>query len=385
MISRFASTCAFCLLLAASALPAFAIDTVDFISPRQKAMGGRHVALADDSSVLLTNPAGLASMPNAYSVADLGIQAMGPVFDIADLAVNGISSQSAILDFLAKNNYKIYAGVDLSGPLACGFTGGGLGFGLFNRTKVVLNMASITSIKVAADEDLALVGGYAHRFDLGKGHGLSAGIGAKGFVRGDISSSMGILEAMGLFSNPMALITEGDFKLTTGVGCDLGLRWDWREKVAAGLVYRDAYSPAIETTYSSVTSFATDSAASKVGESTFAALPSSLDFGLMWSPGLGRLSQVVDSLTLSLDYKDILDLFEPIPRNPILNASLGVEARLLDIVSLRAGIADALLSAGMGLDLTLCKVNLAVFGTELGIDPGVRPCYNLLIDFDFSY
>jgi len=107
--------------------------------------------------------------------------------------------------------------------------------------------------------------------------------------------------------------------------------------------------------------------------------------GLMWSPALGRLGQVIDSLVFALDYKDILDLASPVPRNPILNVGLGVEARVLEIVTLRAGIDEALLSTGIGLDLGVFTINLAAYGAELGLDPGDRPYYNLLVDIDFKY
>ena len=58
---------------------------------------------------------------------------------------------------------------------------------------------------------------------------------------------------------------------------------------------------------------------------------------------------------------------------------------ILQIVTLRAGIADALPSAGIGLDLSVFKLNFAAYGTALGLDPGDRTAYNLLVDFDFRY
>lgn len=372
------------LALAAAISPSFALDSPLSLSAREKSMGGRHVALADDSTVLLSNPAGLANLSPSYSVADLGLQAVGPVFDIADLIASGNTSTAGITDFLAKNDYKLYAGIDLSGPLACGFTGNGLGFGLFNGTKAILNAASINSISIDVSENLLLSGAYAFGFDLGSGHELSAGVGAKGFVMGSVSPTMGIAEALGVLSDPGSLLSSSAFDLTTGVGIDLGLRWNWNEVWAAGLVYRDAYSPAMVTEYSSLTGFVDDSASAKLG-STYATLPSSLDAGFSWTPELGVFSRVIDGLVLALDYRDILDLFAAVPRNPILNVGLGLETRILDIVRFRAGIADALLSAGMGFDLSVFTVNLAVFGAELGIDPGDRTCYNLLVDFSFKY
>jgi hypothetical protein len=380
MHSRIAAAYALCAL--ALAAPAFALDTLaplDFSSAREKSMGGRHVALADDTSVLLANPAGLADVPRSFTVSDLGIGMIGPVFDIADLVVGGNLSTSSLTDFLAKNDYKLYAGLDITGPLALGYSGGGLGFGLFDKTKFVINVASASAINVTAGEDLLLAGGYAMRFDLGKGHELDAGIVAKGFVRGETRASMGIVEAVGLVSNPASVLND-PFTLTTGIGLDVGTRWAWKG-LAAGLVCRDAFSPAISTAYSS----ASDFFSSHPGVSTYVALPRSLDVGFAWTPELGRLGEVIDSLVFALDYKDILDLFAVVPRNAILNVSFGAEARVLEIVTLRAGIADALLSAGAGLNLSVFTLNISAYGAELGLDPGDRPYYNLLIDFDFKY
>jgi hypothetical protein len=371
---------ALCATIAASAPPSFALDAFDFSSPREKAMGGRHVALADDFSVLLSNPAGLSVVPGKFSAAELGAQAIGPVFDIANLFVGGMPGIPEITDFLAANNYKLYAGAEITGPFAFGYTGGGLGFGLFNKTKVTVNVASISSIGIRAAEDLLLSGGYAYRFDLGKGHGIAVGVSAKGLVRGSLSPTMGIVEAMGKIKDPMSLLEE-PFSLSTGVGFDAGLRWDWKGRVAAGLVCRDVYSPVIVTEYGSATDFID----AKQGTSSTDTLKRSLDFGLMWSPPLGRIGDMIDSLNLALDYRDILDLASPLPRNPILNVGLGLETRVLEIITLRAGINEALLTAGAGLDLGVFKLNVAAYGAELGLDPGDRPYYNLLLDFDFKY
>jgi hypothetical protein len=243
-----------------------------------------------------------------------------------------------------------------------------------------VNVASVTSIGVTAQEDLMLTGGYALRFDLGKGNELSAGVSAKGFVRGDVSKATDILGAVSLAGNPLSVL-DSPFTLATGIGLDAGLRWDWKGKLAAALVCHDIYSPAIVTQYSSTTAFI----GSVPGASSYDTVKRGLDAGFMWAPSLGRLGQVLDSLTLALDYRDILDLFNPVPRNPILNVGLGLETRVLDIVTLRAGISDALPSAGIGLDLSVFTINIAAYGAELGLDPGDRPYYNLLVDFDFKY
>jgi hypothetical protein len=371
-----------CLCAALAAAPAYAADEaepLEFITAREWGMGGRHVALADDDSALLTNPAALVGRQRSLTLADLGIRLIGPVFDIADLVAGGGMDTSTLTQFLDENDYKVYAGLDVTGPLALGYTGGGLGFGIFNKTKFIVNVASATSINVRAGEDLLLAGGYARRFELGNDHALDAGAAAKGFVRGQTKGSRGIIETVGLASNPAEVLND-PFTLTTGVGIDLGLRWS-RRQWAAGLVCRDLFSPALATTYASASEFF----GSGSGDSAYVSLPRSLDVGAAWTPELGRLGEIMDSLVVAADYKDILDLFSLAPRNPILNVSLGVESKVLNIVTLRAGIADALLAAGVGIDLSVFTISLSVFGTELGLEPGDRPCYNLLVDFKFKY
>ncbi len=369
------------LLLFAATAFAEALAPFDFSSPRERAMGGSHVALADDFSVLLANPAGLAAAPRELFFADLGIRAMGPVFNFIDLYVNSSDVETAVIDLLAANDYRLYAGIELSGPLALGYVGEGLGFGLFNKTSFVLNAASAVNIGVFLAEDILLSGGYAFRFDLGGGHLLDLGIGAKGFARGNLGKSMGFLEVADLMSDPMAILGE-DFTLATGIGCDLGLRWSW-ESIAAGLVCRDLFSPAIVASYDSLAGFIDEPSTTILGDPSYEFLKRSLDIGFAWTPELGKLGRILDSITVALDYRDILDFFAVPPRNAILKLGLGVEARMLDIVAVRAGINEALLSAGVGIDIGVLKLGFSVLGTELGIDPGVRPNYNLILDFSF--
>jgi hypothetical protein len=360
------------------------IDGFDRLWSRDRAMGGPHVALADDSSVIVTNPAGLAVAPRKLALAELGLRASGPLFDIAD-AVLGNESEIAvaIANLLRINDYKLYGGLAVDGPLAFSFVGGGLGFGIFNRTQFVVNASSISSIKVIAREDILLAAGYAFRVDLSKSQALDFGVGAKGFIRGEIAPTFGAIEIAEILDNPSSVF-EKDFFLTTGVGIDIGMRWSLNDRIAAALVCRDLYSPAVVTQYESFMGFLEDPTSAKVAVEFSSLLPE-LDVGFLWAPSLGRLGTVIDAVNLCLDYGDILDLFAPIPRNPILNLRLGAEMQVLEIVTFRIGIKDALLNAGIGMDLGIFKLNMCAFGSELGLDPGDRVVYNLKVSFDFVY
>ena len=308
--------------------------------------------------------------------------ASGPIFDIANLVLAGDKDPTTgLVNLLAANNYKLYAGFDMAGPLSFGYVGEGLGFGLFNTTSFSLNAASISSIKVDLHEDVLVVGGYAYRFNLGGGHALDAGLLAKGFVRGEISEEKGLFEVESLM-DPSALLSS-PFTLTTGIGLDAGLRWNWEERVAVGLVCRDAYSPALVSKYSDISSFISNPASSHIPPTVYSKIDPNLALGASWSPDLGALGHYVDGLTLAADYSDILDLFSPLPRNAILNVGIGAEVRLLEIMTVRLGIKEALLQAGMGFDLGGTRVSATAFGRELGLEPGSRPIYDLLISFEF--
>lgn len=361
--------------LAAQAVAPFNLPITRFV-----AMGGAHAALADDWSLLFANPAGLADAKPRFIAAQIGAKATGPLFDIGTAFLGSGSMLTNFTTVLANNDYKLYAAADLAGPLSFGYVGKSIGFGLFNRTHAVVDAAGISNINIKAEEEVLLVGGYAFGIDLGKYNRIEAGILAKGFARGGISKNADALALMNIVSNYM----QQPFTLTTGIGIDLGLRWAWTAGLSAGLVCRDLYSPVLLSSYSSVQGFI-DNPQAAHGADTTGTIPRDLDFGLAWSMPPGGLWGLVDSLVIALDYSRILDLLEPYARNPILNIGLGVETRILDIVSLRAGITEGYPNAGASLDLAVMKLDLSVWGSELGQEPGARSAFNLMSTLEFSY
>ena len=75
---------------------------------------------------------------------------------------------------------------------------------------------------------------------------------------------------------------------------------------------------------------------------------------------------------------------DPIYRNPILNVAIGTEIILLDVVSLRIGIHETYLATGIGLDASICTIDLAMYGSELGIEPGEQPVFNIALSLAFE-
>jgi len=372
-------------LASVTGLPAQELQPITPPSPRTAALGGYHAAAADGFDAIFENPAGFANPEQELSVARLTVNLAGPVFGMASIATSGGADLVSALPSLLDPQGRLYFSTDIAGPVAFGYVGKGLGFSLFNRTLVTIDAVSLLVATMEVNEELLLTGGYAHRFELGNGHSVDLGIQAKGFARTGVAASGTVEDLMFALMDPTLLDSGLPFKTVTGLGVDLGLRWTSPFGLGLGLVARDAYSPAIINLYSSFADFRSGPAGAKIGGPEAALIHPDMSLGLVYRLPFDFLDAMGATVTVMADYRDILDLFSIIPRNAALNASAGVEVVLLDILSLRAGIRDALPSAGFGIDLSAFSFSLAMYGSELGLEPGSRPVYNLLVSLDFSY
>jgi len=356
------------------------LSPVSPVSPRLAAMGGPHAAQASGIDALFENPAGFASEDTVLSAAALAFNFSGPVFDIANLFFSGgdpIASIPSILDPAG----RLYVGLELAGPISFGFVGKGLGFGIFNGTAVKIDAISLLNASLLAGEDILIAGGYAHRISLEGGHAIDLGIMPKAFIRAQFLKNGTIEDLMNTVLSPADLLGATPFRIVSGIGVDAGARWTSPFGLALGIAARDAYSPAMVSEYASFGDYQASPSSSPV----MGLVPADISVGLLYALPFRFLSDVGLGVNVMLDYRDLLNLFEPLPRNAILNLSAGLELALLDILFVRGGIREALPSAGLGLDLSWFAVNLAMYGRELGMEPGTRPVFNLALSFDFRY
>jgi hypothetical protein len=382
-MKRFIVSCTV-LVVAYISVTAQTVERFAPTSARMAALGGPHAASVAGIDSLFENPAGFVSERTEFIASALVFNPSGPIFDIAGLLLGGTDQLMSELPSLFDDRNRFYASVDVLGPLAFGYVGKGLGFGLFNKSVTTVNAASLLSVAYNVSEEILLAGGYASRFALGPRQSLDLGIMPKGFIRASIGSRMSLDEFYVLIQDlPSAL--DSPFVMTSGVGFDVGVQWSLDDMLTVGLVARDAYSPAMTTTYASYSEFADSPKDSKVGDSVSGLIPADVSLGLAYKPDFEVLDVLGVDVLVLLDYVDILDLFSTIPRHPILNVCLGMELTLLDILSIRAGIKDALPTAGFGIDLSAFTFSLAMYGEELSLEPGGRPVYNLLAALDFKY
>ncbi len=369
----------FSIILAAAPLSAQTAKPGVPVSPRRAALGGLHAADLGGFDSLFANPAGLAEAEGVWSYSRVALNAQGPIFDMANMALGGTDVMDNLTSLLDEKG-RLYTAMDLATPIAFGYAGGGLGIGVFNRTYVVINAPSVSSTYLTLGEEFLLTGGYAHRFHLGGGHTLDAGVAVKGFLRNEFAWSGALTDV----DTALADLFGGvPYTLAAGIGLDAGVLWRFGD-FALGLAARDLLTPYMATTYSSYNAFKADPSASKT-DTESDLLPIDLSLGFRWSPRWGFLVRNGNELTLLLDYRNIVGLFRVLDRNPLLEFNLGAELVLLEILSLRAGIQDALPAAGFGLDLQVFDLSLAMYGKELGLEPGSRPVFNLILALDFVY
>jgi len=352
-------------------------------SARMAALGGPHAARASGVDAIFENPAGFAAEESELSISALVFNPSGPIFDIVGMIVGGMDPLTGLAS-LFDSEGRLYVQADLLGPLAFAYAGKGLGFGLFSRSLATINASSVMSVAYEVSEEILLAGGYAYRLAIGDRQTLDLGIMPKGFIRAGIGQRVSLTEVMDLVNEP-ATALDSAFIMTSGVGFDVGVQWSLDGMFSLGLVARDAYSPAMTTTYTSYSAFAANPGDAQVGKSVAGLVPADLAFGIAYQPDFEVLDLLGVDVLVMLDYVDILDLFNTIPRHPILNVCLGMEVTVLDILSVRAGIKDALPTAGFGIDLSVFTFSLAMYGEELSLEPGGRPVYNLLAALDFKY
>jgi hypothetical protein len=362
------------ILVLCFSLPVFSQDVQAFTMPSARAggYGGYHAAFGDGFTSFFSNPALLAGAEKQWSAAELTLSMYGPIFSILDIAVHasGDVDLSPVI-----SNKGAAAGVDIAGPISIGLINNGFGFGVFNRTTMDAKATS-SKVRATAAEELLIEGGYAFRIVDNGTHIFDAGAMLKLFYRASLSLVSSPLSVTDLFDDFSSKPAQADL----GFGLDLGISYSYKDVFRAGLVGYDAFSPVFVTTYDELSNYGSG------GSQTNTTIPARIALGVMYTIRREKMERYIDSISLMADYRDFLDYFTAvIPRNPVLQFSLGTEVALLKVFKLRAGIADALPAVGFGIDLTYMQFDFAMRGKELGLDPGVNPTYAIDIGFLFRY
>ncbi len=359
------------------------------VSPRARALGGYHAAMADDFYTMFSNPAGFRSVERTINLARIGGHASGQGFRLLEHALDEDLDAEAVFgdDGAAEDLLGGHAALEVTGPLAFGYAGNGAGFGLFNSTGAVVAADAVGATELVVREHLVMRGGYAFRL-AGARESLptvDAGLTLNAFVLGEGRDTVQPLDVPDLIDDPFQTV-QGDlpFALRTGVGLSVGLLVDWGGDFAVGITADNVYAPRFGFEYESLGAFMNgDGDGEEYTDLDLA--PLDLSFGVAGDVPIGPLAPYIDGVRLFLDYRDALD-FVVLDHadHPLLKLSLGSEVTVLDIVDLRFGLGRGLPAVGVGLDLEFLSVNGAVYGAELSSQPGGNPVYNVAFGIDVT-
>jgi hypothetical protein len=366
------------LLLLGRAIPLWSWESTFFdwfessTSARAAAMGGFHTALADDSSVLFSNPAGLQSVERRITVAEGTLSFYESALEIAGEALAGDSGSSG---------NAIYS---LWGPLAFSYVNKGRGFGIYGSSNVYLRATGpIPAAEATLEQNLVIIGARAFRIQLTRWRStLDLGFSFVGFATLQGETTADFREVLQSNATIFDLLASGGTASSAmGVGVEFGLLYSFSNWLAVGIAGRNFAFEQIRE-FASILDF-------PMGASTsnYIFIPLYLSAGILFRPPLSRLSRVVSDLAIAIDYHDIFDflIYPPAATNPLLHIGAGLELKLLEILSLRAGYYQCLPSFGVGLDLSLFTLNLAYFGRERSREPGGYPidCYTIGVEFTY--
>lgn len=340
--------------------------------------GGAYCTQEAGFDTLSTNPAALAYVNREWSVARIAMKASGPLFDIPAVFQSSDVTGN-IIDLVAANK-GVYFGANMTGPLAFGKVDKNFGFGIFNRTITNVNVSSLVRGTVMAGEELLMVGGYGMTvFEKGP-NSIAVGLQLKGYFQTFLYDSG---TAITIIQSATKLSADGiPVVFSTGFGLDVGALYKLGDQFSAAITCKDLFTPVFSTPYASFSSYLANTPNSGT---VFTKLDPNLTAGVAYSLPIPDSWTTISSLKFMFDYRDALSIFKAVYRNPILNCALGSELVLLKTVSLRAGISETYLSAGLGLDLTIFDIDFAMYGSELGLDPGKRPLLNMALSFAFEY
>jgi hypothetical protein len=331
-------------------------------STRNAGRGGSHVAYTDDVYALFVNPAAL-QRANQWSIFELSPALIGPLFDIFDI-VSSNDPGKALGQFASDQKGKIPLGLELRGPLSFAYTANGLGFGVWDRIFVDTQVKGI-DIEATVTADVILNYGMSFRLLDLPHHQLDAGFVTKPFVRGMAHKEMSGLD---LVEDSDILLKDFTVPIIVGVGFDLGFMYRLYDDLAFGLTVDDVFTGG--TTVASAMGSASD---------TFYRVPTSLNLGFAYTLRLNRLWKEAPSLLGSsyvafmFDWRNLTDGFysdDYTKRNSSLNLGLGLELGLFNFIKLRLGLSDMLPAFGVGIEPGPFQLNFAMYGKELGNEPG---------------
>jgi hypothetical protein len=235
------------------------------------------------------------------------------------------------------------------------------------------------------EDNLVLIGARAFRIPLPEGSlsTLDVGFSLVGFATFRGFYDFDVRQLLQSDASPQDMLaSSGTFHRAFGASLELGILFSYKNLFSIGVSGRNLAITQVRE-FTTISDFLSGGAST----TSYIPLPIDISAGLLFRPPLGKVGWFLSDMVFVADYHNIFDflIYAPGATSPLLHFGVGLELGLLEIVSLRAGYYQCLPSLGIGLDLTLFKLNFAYFGRELSAEPGGYPIYCYTIGIEFSY
>jgi hypothetical protein len=350
----------------------------EVIEPSTSGLGGVPTTYYKRNSVLFSNPALFAFTKKHTSVTAFN-------FKIDSLAYSALKyiqakdRQTNLLNLLAHTN-SLCTNAAFTGPISFSFIDKNFGFGMFNTTRAIALLPSLSSLFSLVGEDIVITGGYGASVFEREEHLISLGIQMKGFFQ--VYAYMNST----LFGSAYTIF-EKKLKgfpvvLQAGFGFDLGFAYKYRDIFTLALTCKDLYSPVFLSYYENYKDFLDSKPNTKASYKTF--MPN-VNLGFSVKAISEGYFKNIYSLIFYMDLKNMFSFIPSIRKNYLLNFAFSGELVLHRVLSLQFGISELYPQFGIGLDFTYFNLNLSVYGKELALDPWKRPLINIEIGIHFDY
>ena len=332
---------------------------------RYQAMGGAMVAVANDESALLANPAGLGRLRDVYSTM------IDPELELSTKAVAAYN-EKAYTEPLSLKKISTTMLSDVGTlftsrqQIMPSFVAKNFGIALLAKKDLQVRANSATSVDAFYRDDIGVLLGYNLRFFDGR---IKLGVTGKYITRVEVDQTAidPTTQSLGL----KALATADLARAGTGFGFDAGLLmtapWTWLPTI--GAVYRDVGGM----------SFNQDAMKQLEGTSDPASVEGDIDVGISLFPIHSNNSRS----TFALEYRGILTQSDQPDKAKLMY--VGYEYNYSDFLFIRAGYHQRYWTAGGELSSERMQFQLASYGEEVGTSTTPKEDRRWIVKFVYRF
>lgn len=367
------------------------LSNVEAKDARTMGYGGAFTTLTTGYDSLFGNPASFASSKGQLTIADFAawgyVRPTQENLDSINALIPEFSKDSMDIGLIANTAEGLIAenGLGAGFSTGLGFTGRGIGIGVYVVGEAVASGTDILSSKLTSTIQVNTVFGFGIPLIKLGGLNLNLGADVRPFVRMDDDGTWLVNDILGALMNPgdqeasdaaIAALKAEPVNMGFGLAMDIGAQFSLGP-LAAGITLRD-----ITPTYMNVTEattlgdFLSDPSAAMNADGADFVIDPVIAVGASFRPAL------IKSILEPGIYAEIKMPFSELDSIQAEVADLqsggaawnfvhvGADLRLFTILDVRAGLNQGYVCGGLGLNLFLVELDAAFFGQELGLYPG---------------